>query len=553
MIRFLTLFYFCFIHFLLSAQPKESKIVVEYADFFNYDTNEIPDAAVLMGNVRVRHEGAILTCNKAYLFEKENYLKAFGNVRIIQGDTLTLTSHYAEYNGNSKQAIAAGKVFMQSPEMNLSTDTLYFDRQAQQAFYRTGALIKDKENTLKSQTGRYILNSKKYVFRRKVTINNPKYVIDTEHLDYYTVSGHAYLFGPSTIVGDEQFIYTEKGFYDTQNDKAHLLKKSYIKYNNRLIEGDSLYYDRKRDFASASFNVKITDSINESILKGHYGEVYKSKDSLMIMGMAQAISKVENDSLYIHAKQLFMTGKPENRIVRGYPNVRFYKTDMSGKCDSIHSTEKNGLTKLIGRPVIWQQLNQITGDIMHLISNKETEKMDSLKVLNNTFIISKDTLGTGFNQVKGVNLFGRFEDNKLREVDIIKNTEIIYYMRNDDQELIGINKSVCSKINLWLKGNELEVLTEFNKVDGDIYPEEELPENARKLRGFLWREDEKLRSLDDLFPPEERVWEEKANEANKRWDSTRKFPMEILPQTEEANKASEQNTVQETKQLGKKI
>lgn len=552
MIRFLILFCFCITPFLLTAQTSESKIVVEYAEFFNYDTNEIPDAAVLMGNVRVRHEGAILTCNKAYLFEKENYLKAFGNVRMIQGDTLTLTSHYAEYNGNSKQAIAAGKVLMQSPEMNLSTDTLYFDRQAQQAFYRTGAVIKDKENTLKSQTGRYIVASKKYVFRRKVTINNPKYVIDTEHLDYFTVSGHAYLFGPSTIVGNDQFIYTEKGFYDTQNDKAHLLKKSYIKYNNRLIEGDSLYYDRKRDFASASFNVKITDSINESVLKGHYGEVYKSKDSLMITGMAQAISKVENDSLYIHAKRIFMTGKPENRIVRGFPNVRFYKTDMSGKCDSLHSTEKNGLTKLIGRPVIWQNLNQITGDVMHLISNKETEKMDSLKVLNNTFIISKDTLGTGFNQVKGVNLFGRFEDNNLREVDIIKNTEIIYYMRNDDQELIGINKSVCSKINLWLNGNELEVLTEYNKVDGDIYPEEELPENARKLRGFLWREDEKLHSLDDLFPPEERVWEERALEANKRWDSTRKLPMELLPQTEEANKANEQPATPETKKLGKK-
>lgn len=524
----------------MAFAQNNNKIFVEYSDFFNYDNDEIPDAAVLLGNVRVRHDGAILTCNKAYLFEKENYLKAFGNVVIIQGDTLTLNSNYAEYNGETKQALAAGKVVMRSPEMTLTTDTLYFDRQAQQAFYRTGGTIKDKDNTLKSQSGRYIVGAKKYVFRRKVTVTNPSYVIDTEHLDYYTVSGHAYLFGPSTIVGEDQFIYTEKGFYDTQKDRAHLLKKSYIKYNNRLIEGDSLYYDRVRDFASASFNVKITDTINESILKGHYGEVYRAKDSLMIMGMARAISKVENDSLHLHAKRIIMTDKPEDRIVRGYPNVRFYKIDMSGKADSLHSTERIGLTKLIGRPVIWQEQNQITGDIMHLISNKETEKMDSIKVLNNAFIISKDTLGTGFNQVKGMNLYGRFEDNNLREVDIIKNTEIIYYMRNDDQELIGINKSVCSKINLWLKDNELEVLTEYIKVDGDIYPEEELPENARKLRGFVWREDERIRSLDDLFPPEEKEWEEKARIANERWDKNSEKPMETLPETIEANKAAEQ-------------
>jgi hypothetical protein len=145
----------------------------------------------------------------------------------------------------------------------------------------------------------------------------------------------------------------------------------------------------------------------------------------------------------------------------------------------------------------------MTGDVMHLIGNNETEKLDSLKVLNNAFIISKDTLSTGYNQVKGQNLYGKFEDNKLREVDIIKNTEVIYYMRNDQQELIGINKSVSSKINMILDKNTIETITNYNQIDGDIYPEKDLPENARKLRGFIWRGDERIKSKDDIFPPEE--------------------------------------------------
>jgi hypothetical protein len=68
------------------------------------------------------------------------------------------------------------------------------------------------------------------------------------------------------------------------------------------------------------------------------------------------------------------------------------------------------LTKLIGRPILWNYENQMTGDVMHLIGNNETEKLDSLKVLNNAFIISKDTLEAGFNQVKGQNLYGKFKD-----------------------------------------------------------------------------------------------------------------------------------------------
>jgi hypothetical protein len=216
-----------------------------------------------------------------------------------------------------------------------------------------------------------------------------------------------------------------------------------------------LYYDRNREFASATRNVKITDSVNRGIIKGHYAELYKKLDSVFVTKRALAVNFVENDSVYIHGKKLMVTGKEGDRIIRAFNNVRFFKTDMSGKCDSIHSSSKTALTKMIGNPILWNGKSQITGDIMHLIGNNTTKKLDSLKVLSNTFIVSRDTIGTGFNQVKGQNLYGKFEEGKLRDVDIIKNAEVIYYMRNDAQELIGINKNVSSKINLLLDKNEI--------------------------------------------------------------------------------------------------
>lgn len=145
--------------------------------------------------------------------------------------------------------------------------------------------------------------------------------------------------------------------------------------------------------------------------------------------------------MFIHAKKIIITGKTGERVVRGFNNVRFFKTDMSGKCDLLHSDQKKALTQLIGKPILWNFENQMTGDVMHLIGNNETEKLDLLKVLNNTFIVSKDTIGNGYNQVKGLNLYGKFKDNKLYEADVVKNTEVIYYMRNDKNELIGINKN----------------------------------------------------------------------------------------------------------------
>ncbi|SHH05194.1 OstA-like protein [Flavobacterium micromati] len=530
-----SLFFVCCCFLLLLSQvvlaqaPK--KIIVENSDFADVNQVEIPDALLLIGNVRVNHDGIVMTCNKAYYFQKENYIKAFGNVQMVQGDTLFLNSKYAEYNGNLKKAYASGDAVMSSPDATLETEIINFDRNAQEVFYDTPGTIVNKDNILKSNAGRYYANEKKFKFLTAVTITNPTYVIKSNHLDYYSNSGHSYLFGPSTITSKTNYIYTEKGFYDTKKNLAHFLTKSFIKYDDRVIRGDSLYYDRNKEFASATRNVKITDSVNRGIIKGHYAELYKKLDSVFVTKRALAVNFVENDSVYIHGKKLMVTGKEGERIIRAFNNVRFFKKDMSGKCDSIHSSSKISLTKMIGNPILWNGKSQITGDLMHLIGNNTTQKLDSLKVLNNTFIVSQDTIGTGYNQVKGQNLYGKFEDGKLRDVDIIKNAEVIYYMRNDAQELIGINKNVSSKINLLLDKNEIETITFFQQVDGDIYPESELPENARKLRGLLWRGEEQIKSKDDIFPAEENGENATEVKETKAAIAKEEVPMKIRKET----------------------
>ena len=532
-------FFYCILSLLsckavFAQAPK--KINIEHSDYFDVNQIAIPDAVLLTGNVRVNHDGVVLTCNKAYFFKDENYIKAFGNVQLVQGDTLFLNSKYAEYSGNLKKAFATGDAFMSSPDATLATDTINFDRNTQEVFYNTKGTIVNKENTLVSKAGKYFVNQKKFQFLTAVTITNKTYVIKSNHLDYYTNSGHSYLFGPSTITSKSNYIYTEKGFYDTKKNLAHFLRKSYIKYDDRLIQGDSLYYDRNKEFASATRNVKITDSVNRGIVKGHYAEIYKQKDSMFVTKRAVAVNFVENDSVYIHGKRLMVTGKEDNRIIRAYNNVRFYKTDMSGKCDSIHSSAKDALTKLIGNPILWNGENQITGDLMHLIGNNTTRELDSLKVLNNTFLVSRDTLGTGFNQVKGLNLFGLFKEGQLHDVDIVKNTEVIYYMRNDNQELIGINKNKSSKINLIFEDKGIETITFFNQVDGDIFPETELPETGRVLRGLAWRGDERIKSKDDIFSEEENELNDKLIKEGAAEAAKKNTPMKIRKETKDYDK-----------------
>lgn len=468
---------------------------------------EFPDAAIYTkdetGQVYIVHEGVEMWCDQAFVYLKNNFVKAYGDVRLTQGDTISLNSKYAEYNGNTQFAFASGNVVLTEPKTTLQTDTLYFDRIKQQAYYRSGGTVRDTASVLTSRSGRYFAESKKYQFLSNVKIVNPKYVVNSNQLDFYSDSGAAYLYGPSTIVSKTSTVYCERGFYDTRGDTGYFVKNSKIDYENRTLYGDSIYFDRNKSFASATNNIRVLDTINKSVIKGHYAEVFREKDSVFITKRAVAITVRDNDSIYVHADTLQVTGKTDNRIIKGFYQARMFKPGkiteepMSGKCDSIYVNEKRGITKLLRNPVLWSGENQMTGDTIHLLSDTLTDKLDTLKVFNNAFLIQKDSIG--FNQVKGERLIGLFTNNELDTVNINKNTQVLYYSRNDKEELVGINNTVSSSIQMYLAEQQITGIRFIKQATGKVYPPSMLPENARLLPGFKWRGDERLHKVEDLF------------------------------------------------------
>ena len=505
---------FLFFLKLSDAVAQEVKKIDYTSDRTLKDEKNYPGAIILSkvnNQVYFVHEGIEIWCDQAIHYDQANFFKAYGNVRMQQGDTVTMQSNYAEYNGTTQFAFASGNVKMTRPQTSLQSDTLFFDRIKQQAYYRSGGTVRDTASVLTSRIGRYFMEDDKYSFLSKVVVTNPEYVINSEQLDFYSDTGHAYLYGPTTIVSETSTVYCERGFYDTRGDVGYFIKNSRIDYENRVLEGDSLYFNRNKNFASATNKIRVTDTLNNSLITGHYAEVFREKDSVFITKRAVAATLQEKDSIFIHSDTLMITGKPEDRIIRGFYDVRMYKLDMSGKSDSVYVNQKTGLTKLINiskgppasgslrrNPVIWSGNNQITGDTIHLISNPKTEKLDSLKVFYDAFLIQKDSI-EGYNQVKGKELTGLFVDNELYQVDIIKNTETIYYSRNEKKELIGINKTLSSSIKILFEDKDIRDIYYYRQVDGTLTPPEDFPQNARQLSGFNWRGEEQLTKKEDLF------------------------------------------------------
>ena len=82
----------------------ESRIHLLHSDRLFHDTDIDPRAQILVGNVCFRHDSALMYCDSAYFFEKDNSLHAFGHVHLIQGDSLEGWGDVLYYYGDTKLA-----------------------------------------------------------------------------------------------------------------------------------------------------------------------------------------------------------------------------------------------------------------------------------------------------------------------------------------------------------------------------------------------------------------------------------------------------------------
>jgi hypothetical protein len=227
-------------------------------------------------------------------------------------------------------------------------------------------------------------------------------------LDYFTETNKAFLYGPTKIIGADYDIYCERGFYNLDAQRGNFKQNALINYNQKIIEGDSLYFENDREYASANYDVSITDTINNSIIRGNYAEIFKAKDSAIITRKAYAINILENDSLFIKADTLIGTGPPEHRVLRGYYGVKILKSDIRGKSDSLYLDDQIGKIELHKRPltkkqdqilsddeknkrnpVLWFGASQMSGEVIHLLTETGEKKLDSLQIFGNAFIIEK--------------------------------------------------------------------------------------------------------------------------------------------------------------------
>lgn len=465
-----------------------------------------------LGNVSFSHRGAILYCQSAIQNETINRLEAFGKIRIVQGDTLTITGDTLYYDGNTRFARVLGKkVVLTDKKVTLTTRVVEYDIQHNRAYYPVRGEIVQDSSILRSEKGYYNTRSKIFNYKENVEIINPKYTITTDSLQYNAKTKIAFFKAPTLIKSKDGDIVANAGStYNTETQQSNFKGRSKIINEDYTLTGDTLNFDQKTESGIAKGNVELVSKKDKIILNGKIGVRDGKTGFTKIMGNALMRNTAERDTLYLSADTLYAYESKDSVLIKtdtltknkkdegtaakmekliAFGNVKVYRSDMQSRCDSLLYDLKDSVIHFFSKPILWSVQNQSEADTIHVYM--KNRKVNRMYMINQGFVIARDT-AQNFNQIKGRKITAFFNDQtRIEQVIVDGNGESIYYALDDKNRLIGVNRVECSKMNMRFKENQINRISFLGKPDSKLVPPDELTNDTNRLDGFNWREKEK--------------------------------------------------------------
>lgn len=510
----------------------ESRIYLLHSDRLFHDTQIDAKAQILVGNVQFRHDDVFMYCDSALFYEASNSLDAFGNVRMVQGDTVSLVGDVMYYDGLDKLARVRNNVVLIHGQMTLYTDSLDYDRLYNVGYFFEGGRIVTTDNEMTSDWGEYRPETKVAVFNYNVHMVSPappqqtRTTLLTDTLYYNTVTSVANARGPSTIDDGGCHIYTEFGYMNSKSNDLTLLMRSEMSNNGKKLIGDSIVWNSVDSIGEAFGNVVYTDLLNKNAMTGNYC-YYDDRtgyslgtDSACIIDFSQGA-----DTMYMHADSIKMYSfnlKTDSayRTMHAYNHVRMFRRDMQGVCDSLVYQTRDSMMIMYKDPIVWTGSQQLLGEEIQAFMNDST--IDSIYVLRQTLSCERlDSLH--YNQVAGHEMHSYMENGELKMTHVIGNVIVNYFPLDEDSLLIAMNHMESTEMKMYMGENRRMKKIWMPAATGTFYPIPMIPGDVRFLENFQWFD--YVRPLDpqDIFN-----WRGKSSGTELKKSVQRKAPLQNI-------------------------
>lgn len=529
-----------------TAPKTDDRVYLVHSDELRYDQyGLVPDAQIVKGNVQFMHKGAKMWCDSAYFYQQTNSFRAFGHVRMVQGDTLSLTCERAYYDGQAQLMEARKNVWLKHRGQTLNTDSLNYDRLYNNAYFFEGGTLTDKNQKLVADWGQYNTQTREAVFYYNVKMIENDRIITTDTLQYNTLTSMAHVLGPSQITSKTGVIETRDGYLNTKTSMSTLYGRSTVNDKDKTITGDSLYYDDKTGQSEGYGNVVYVDKKNKNSLLCQRFKYNEKTGAGWATGKLLAKDYSQKDTLYVHADSVkFFTYNINTdsvyRMAHCFKHVRAYRQDVQAVCDSMVANSKDSCLTMYRDPIVWNANRQLLGEVIKIYMQDSTVK--EAHVLGQALSVEQMPDSVHFNQLSSKDMFAYFIDGNVRRNDAVSNVRSIYFSVDDkDSTLIGLNYLETDTMRMFISAERQLQKIWTCRFEATLYPMSQIPPGKEKLEAFGWFDYVRPLNKDDLFE-----WRPKAAGSELKKVQPRTLPKQRLNDEDGTKQSNAQVPTQAT-------
>jgi lipopolysaccharide export system protein LptA len=466
------------------------------------------NTTVAKGHVEFKHGNTRLFCDSALYFQDFNIVNAYGDVQINQGDTVNLFCDSLIFNGNTNKSKLLSNVRFRDSEYVMLTDSLDYDGNKSIGSYTNHAYISSINSDLKltSVKGYYYSNSKTFYFKDSVHIQDPKYELFADTLEFRTTTSSAHFHGPTTILLDSSTVHCNRGIYFSKEERVQLWNGATLDEPGRSFYADSLLFDQKTDLGEGFCNVVMYDTTEQVKFLSDYLLKKPKNEELILKDNARVFQYSEKDTLYLAGdtityRQDTLTNTKTSIIEN---NVAIINGDNYIRCDSAYISEADSILKLHKDPIIWNGDMQLFADsVFTTYYDGEFHKMF---MYHNALLISareNDTIH--YDQMKGKFMTALLDSSKIKQIRIEQNAQSLYYPEETKTDsagvefktLKGMDRKDCSEIIFRFSNGEIQKISFIDNPTSVFYPIDQIPPKELYFKGFSWKIEQKP---DNPFP-----------------------------------------------------
>ena len=450
-----------------------------YSDSMRYDTEE--KIAYFIAPTKIINGPDVIYCETGY-FDTENNVAQFGgNTKMNSGSTKILAQELI-YDSDLGYGEATGNVIWEdtSEQITIIANYIEYKDSLDYVLATDNPLLIDitDEDTLYLSADTLI------------TFLEPYNIITLQYLD--------------TILTEVDIIDTimeilNVGFLDS----LHLIDTTYIIDTSIRIDTSYIVDTTQDNTNEALLDSMKTVTLDTIILidtTNHIDTIVKINKQAYLEILKQIDTTYRIDSsIRIDTSYLVDTlvQVDSARVFRAFKDTKMLNGRMSGICDSLYFSTKDSTFKMYQNPIMWVDTTQFSGDSLKMVL--KNKNVDRIYIYKNAFIIHESAPDI-FDQTKGKQITGIFKKGDIEYMVIIGNGESIYFIEDDSSAYVGGNKTLCSKMIIYMKKNKNEIddITFITKPEATFTPFGMINLASYRLDGFLWEYHNKPKTVEDV-------------------------------------------------------